>query len=216
MNSHYRKRLFLIVAFICTAVSSGFIGYNLHPDNPHGTTHWPAVDSSYSLSVQRAKEYVRNYSKWKDSVTRYPGLLGDISTQGVMVENSRCIWFPAWRMQRLLDLIKADTGTGVRFYFAAYNLTYDRKFTKGQEPAPDTSFWGLNTLLFVPTKDIVSGTDTIHADYYPDPYDSINRHGFIIEASALANSGEMCPPPSNCNAQGATLLENKNNAKGKL
>ncbi|NIG56690.1 hypothetical protein [Chitinophaga sp. Cy-1792] len=208
MTTQSRKTVFLVMAFVCTAIASGLIGYNLHP-NAVGAHHdGPAPDSTYSLSVTTAKDYVRNYGQWTDSVTRYPGLLGDnISTKGVKFENSRCLWFPAWRMQRLLDQIKADSGSGVRFYFAAYNVDYDRKFFNGQEPAPDSAYWGLKTLLFVPTRDKVSGRDTIHVDYYPGMPGSLARRGFIIEASAYDNNGEMCPPPSNCSALGATLLE---------
>jgi hypothetical protein len=45
--------------------------------------------------------------------------------------------------------------------------------------------------------------DTLHWDYY---YNRIGRQGGIITATP-ENQGELCPPPTPCSAEGATLLQ---------
>lgn len=155
----------------------------------------PTEAPHYMLSHETAKRYVNNYGSRANFVRQMR------DGRAMVVRNPRYVWFPAWRIKKFLCQIEQEGGNGIRFYFATYDSTYAGYDSNGEEPAPDTTFWGRNTLLFVSTKKI----NGVNTDYFPDEKNG-KQEGFI-EVPVYENNGEMCPPPSNCLAKGALLLD---------
>ena len=152
-----------------------------------------AIDTSSLLSLQDAKKYVGNYKA---------GTVDSIKSDGkhVPLPNSRAIWFPKAKLLALLEAMKKENGDGVRFYFAAY----DPKLGAPGGNTPDPKYAGYNTLIMVSTiaKDTL-GQKGLHWDSYTKPGD---KRPLIMVGAGPENRGEMCPPPSNCPATGATLI----------
>ncbi len=112
--------------------------------------------------------------------------------------DTRCVWFSSKQLKSLLKLIDSEGGNGIRFYMASYD-----SIAKHGIKVPD-EYRNYSTLVMVSTRDSVTPQGvTLRWDYY-------NRgpklRGGILTADP-ENRGEICPPPNNCNADGATLLE---------
>ncbi|HEY8895696.1 MAG TPA: hypothetical protein VIM79_12800 [Niastella sp.] len=117
---------------------------------------------------------------------------------GIKYSDTRCVWFSSSQLKSLLNRIDSEGGNGIRFYMATYDSTAKPGFN-----IPDR-YRNLSTLIMVSTRDsITPNGDILRWDYY-------NRGGRLrggILAAEPENRGEICPPPSNCAADGATLLE---------
>jgi hypothetical protein len=153
------------------------------------------------ISVDTAIKYVANYK-------RRAGIVDSVWGEGGYQKkyprpNTRCIWFDKEKLRRLLVELDAEKGDGVRFYLAAYDSTYN---TKVNSKIPDRKYWNYNTLVMVSTVPKVVGIDTLHFDSYSKRTANDPGRGFIVGAGP-ENRGEMCPPPSNCPAIGATLIK---------
>nr|WP_294943267.1 hypothetical protein [uncultured Mucilaginibacter sp.] len=156
------------------------------------------IDPKDILSVDTAKQYVGNYKA---------GTVDSIASDGkpVPVPNSRTVWFPKAKLQAMLANMEKENGDGVRFYFAAYPAKLG-----GTANNPDPRYLGYNTLIMVSTvpKDTL-GQKGLHWDSYTKQGVS-NSSGPLIIVGGTAgpeNRGEICPPPSNCPALGATLIQ---------
>ncbi|MEO7212576.1 hypothetical protein [Mucilaginibacter sp.] len=152
-----------------------------------------AVDPTDLLSLDTAKRYVANYRA---------GTVDSIQADGkhVPLPNSRAIWFSKAKLEAMLESMRGEKGDGVRFYFAAY----DPKLGVPTGNSPDPKYAGYNTLIMVSTvnKDTL-GQKGLHWDSYTKPG---VKGGIIMVGAGPENRGEMCPPPSNCPAIGATLI----------
>jgi len=135
-----------------------------------------------TIDVKNAKRLVKNFD---DRTYRKKDQLG--------FNDTRCVWFSVGQLDSLIQKIKREKGDGVRFYLAAYDK--DSAFHN------DTLFRDHTTLVMVSTALDSRGK---HVDYY---YDKTNGRGTILTATP-ENSGELCPPPTNCSGDGATLLDN--------
>ena len=150
-----------------------------------------------TLSYAQAKIYVDNYAKHAGTVK------DDAIDKTKGLPDTRCIWFGVDRLDSLVQKIKKEHGDGIRFYLATYDTAYDGS-KKGHIPSKD--YWGYNTLVMVSTKDSLKNNQKYHWDYYNNITASGQApQGFIVCATP-ENSGELCPPPANCNEIGATLL----------
>ena len=157
----------------------------------------------YELTYEIAKKYVKNYEKHAGYVdsdyTDQTGL-----NKKKRNPNSREIWFPIGRLDSLVQKIKQEKGDGIRFYLATYDTVYTQTANSGKKPARE--YWGYNTLLMVSTKDSLQGK--FHQDYYKagDAASNTPSQGTIL-GTVPENRGEMCPPPKNCPAIGASLIQ---------
>jgi len=162
------------------------------------------IPDSVKVSVEVAKHYVKNYASHAGYVDSTAASARGITTQ----PETRCIWFSKARLSQLLCQLEKEEGDGIRFYLMTYNDTYapdDKKF----RPIPPPDHWGYNTLLMVSTKDSTIKGQSYHWDYYSEMDTKLSgvKPGFIIDL-VPENRGEICPPPSNCQDTGATLIEN--------
>lgn len=141
-----------------------------------------------TLAPVVAKRLVRNY----DSRV-YQMRQGEL-----LSSDTRCVWFSSKQLESLLARIDSEGGNGIRFYMA----TYDNKAMPGVNILE--KYHNYSTLVMVSTRDSINSKgDTLHWDYY-------NRGGRLrggILTAEPENRGEICPPPSNCSEDGATLLE---------
>lgn len=114
---------------------------------------------------------------------------------------SRTVWFSSDQLQALLTKIQNEKGNGIRFYYAAYDSVEEKGFHC------QSNYLDQSTLVMVSTFDTIvvrdGKKDTLHWDYYFDR--GKGRTGGIVTATP-ENQGELCPPPANCYADGATLL----------
>ncbi len=149
-----------------------------------------AADSD-TVSVATASKYVKNYASRAGVVHK---LMGDKGTEG-----TRCIWFDIDRLDSLVEKIREEGGSGIRFYLAAYDARYDTLKVKHH---PRKAYWGYNTLIMVSTRNI----NGINRDYYTNLKGTGEKTGHIVLMTDPENRGEICPPPANCNDIGATLL----------
>ncbi|RAJ74980.1 hypothetical protein CLV59_11026 [Chitinophaga dinghuensis] len=186
-----------IIAGLAIALIAGSLGYYFGGNSGKQPIK-PNEGGSYMLSYAQARKYVNNYADRAGFVKKYHQ--GD----SVYVRNPRYIWFPAWRLQQLLNQVPDETG-GIRFYFASYDETYPNLPAGSQEKNPDSTFWGRNTMVIISTFDTLG----VHMDFTPEGGGVRNGKGFLIDAAAYENNGEMCPPPSNCLDKGALLLDDK-------
>jgi hypothetical protein len=136
-----------------------------------------------TIDVKTAKRLVKNF---EPRTFRKKDVLG--------FNDTRCVWFSVGQLDSLIQKIKREKGDGVRFYLAAYD--------KDRAVQNDTLFRDHTTLVMVSTvRDSSRGK---HVDYFSDKANGTK--GAIITATP-ENRGEICPPPSNCSADGASLLE---------
>jgi hypothetical protein len=143
-----------------------------------------------TLDSSTAKRFVHNFNgreyKRKDRLGWY---------------GSRTVWFSKEQLKALIDKVYDEKGDGIRFYFAAYDSTEGNGFHC------KSSYLDQSTLVMVSTFDTIvvrdGKKDTLHWDYYYNK--NIGRQGGIITTTP-ENQGELCPPPINCTAEGATLL----------
>ncbi|AEV97434.1 hypothetical protein Niako_1055 [Niastella koreensis GR20-10] len=142
-----------------------------------------------SLDTSTARRLVHNFNGRVYRRNSFPGWHG-----------SRTVWFSRDQLSDLINRIKDENGDGIRFYFAAYDSVEEHGFHC------KPNYLDQSTLVMVSTFDTVvvrdGKKDTLHWDYY---YNRIGRQGGIITATP-ENQGELCPPPANCYADGATLL----------
>jgi hypothetical protein len=173
--------------------------------NQHADLTTAAPGFNYdSLSYKMAKAYVKNYEKHAGTVDSSYEEKG--ANKIKKRPNTRCVWFSADRLQALLTKIKSEGGDGIRFYLASYDSIYPK--TIGGL-TPPRAYWGYNTLVMVSTKDSTNKVDQkFHRDYYTsETGNTANKpvNGFILGGTP-ENRGELCPPPRDCGATGATLL----------
>lgn len=141
-----------------------------------------------TLGPAVAKRLVRNFDR-----RVYQHHQGEL-----LASDTRCVWFSSRQLESLLKRIREEGGNGIRFYMATYDSTAKPGFN-----IPD-KYRNFSTLVLVSTRDSITPKgDTLRWDYY-------NRgprlRGGILTTEP-ENRGEICPPPSNCSADGATLLE---------
>jgi hypothetical protein len=164
------------------------------------------IPDSVKVSVEVAKHYVKNYASHAGYVDS--AAAGD-ETGKRKKPDTRCIWFSKERLSQLLCQLEKEEGDGVRFYIMTYNDTYTPD-EKKYRPIPPPDHWGYNTLLMVSTKDSTAKGKVYHRDYYTDinaKMKTAAKPGFIVDL-VPENRGEICPPPTNCEDTGATLIEN--------
>lgn len=160
----------------------------------------PANDNSTivlkdTISPFSAKRLVKNYAK-----SSYHPIL-DSTGRCKDTFDTRCVWFGKEQLKALVDSIYKEKGDGIRFYFAAYDK-------KQCEVPVNCDYLGYTTLVMVSTKRDSTKKNNkwkyFHADYFggkkPGP------RGAILTTTP-ENRGEICPPPSNCSDDGATLLD---------
>jgi hypothetical protein len=156
------------------------------------------------LSLDTAKKYVENYKRRAGIVDSVWGENGGVQKKYPR-PNTRCVWFDKEKLRKILADLDAEKGDGVRFYLAAYDSTYNKN---ALSKTPDRKYWNYNTLVMVSTVQKIVGADTLHFDSYSKRTGNLPGKGFIVGAGAgPENRGEMCPPPSNCPAIGATLIQ---------
>lgn len=155
-------------------------------------TELAAIDPNYVLTYEQAKRFVNNYE-------RHAGIVESSKGEKQPLPNTRAIWFPADRLEKLAADIRAQGGDGVRFYLATYD-----KFGTGKNAAIDAHL-GYNTLVMVSTYPTKKYGKEIHQDYYADKPGRNGAKGFII-GNPPENRGEMCPPPKTCDSAGADLI----------
>lgn len=147
-----------------------------------------------TLSYKTARQYVHHYSE----------KAGKVSHKGVDHLDSRTVWFSKGKLDSLISELKSQGGDGVRFYFATYDTVYnDTTSSPVGEHRPPEEYWGYNTLIMVSTYDSIG----YHHDYFGGTHPrnaNVKGGGFIVDV--IQNDGELCPPPANCDAQGAVLL----------
>jgi hypothetical protein len=153
----------------------------------------PANDNSAlilkdTISPVAAKRLVKNYT----------GRVYQRHQGGLLMSDTRCVWFSSAQLESLLTRVRNENGNGVRFYMA----TYDKDATPGIS-CPE-KYRDYSTLVMVSTRDSITPKgDTLHYDYY-------NKSGKLkgaILTTTPENRGEICPPPRNCSDDGATLLD---------
>jgi hypothetical protein len=141
-----------------------------------------------TISPVSAKRLVKNYG----------GRVYQRHQGGLLMSDTRCVWFSSEQLESLLKRIRGEGGNGVRFYMA----TYDKDATPGISCSE--KYRDYSTLVMVSTRDSITPKgDTLHYDYY-------NKSGKLrggILTTTPENRGEICPPPSNCSDDGATLLD---------
>lgn len=149
----------------------------------------PSADDREKLQAN-ADNYkgVINYKIAKELVENYQGR-GFKPNDRVGFNDTRCIWFSLDQLESFVQRTRAEGGDGVRFYLAAYSLDSISDFKILEDYRDHT------TLVLVSTKPY---GEKKHVDYYKD--------GSLLSAIP-ENQGELCPPPSNCIEEGATLLE---------
>lgn len=141
-----------------------------------------------TMSYDEAKKLVHNFGK--RVYKKHQG--------GLIFSDTRCVWFGINQLDTLVQQIKKEGGDGIRFYMATYDSTEDKNYKV------PPMYRNSSTLIMVSTKDsLVSDTVHVHADYFGSK--TKNMRGAIFGASP-ENQGELCPPPSNCTAEGAKLL----------
>lgn len=168
------------------------------------------VPDTVIVDMKTAKEYVYNYSSHAGYVDQTPE---EIAQKKQKKPDTRAIWFSKERLQQMLAQLEKEKGSGVRFYLITYNNSYDPA-QKYKTPPPPEKYWGYNTLMMVSTRDSLVNKDLIHFDYYTDRTvgaevkGKVKNKGFIVTYTP-ENRGEICPPPANCNDDGATLITDK-------
>jgi hypothetical protein len=187
------KHTVLLMAF----AGLGLASCQTKTADPAETADKKAIsDPSGMVSVEVAKRYVANYAP-------RAGHVDSIASDGKKYPkpNSRTVWFSKEKLQYLLDNLEKENGDGVRFYFASY----DPRLGGGVNDKPDPKYDGYNTLVMVSTipKDTL-GQKGLHWDSYTTP--GPKKSSLIMVGAGPENRGEMCPPPSNCPAIGATLI----------
>jgi hypothetical protein len=137
-----------------------------------------------TLPIDTAKKLIRNFD---ERVFRRTDRYG--------FNDTRCVWFSIEQLENLVKKVRCEKGDGVRFYLAAYNVNCMPDSTY------NTNYMDHTTLIMVSTKS-KSGK---HFDYYGKNENGIDVGAIIT--SDPENRGEMCPPPSNCTPEGATLFQ---------
>lgn len=165
------------------------------------------VPDSVLVDERTAREYVHNYASHAGYVDQ---TVEEIKAKKPKKPDTRCVWFSKERLRQMLDQLEKEKGDGVRFYMITYNKKYDTALVGRKTPIPPKKYWGYNTLLMVSTKPVQSDEGILHFDYYENTVNEENaakkdKSGFIVTFFP-ENRGELCPPPSNCMAIGATLL----------
>jgi len=208
-----RKLTYFLAASTLFAIAC----HNNKTVDPRDSTKTPEspteLRDSAVLDYETAKRYVKNYEA-------HAGFVDTTSGHGPQDDykekrpDTRCIWFSAARLEKMLAELKKEKGDGIRFYLATYNKKYDDKWdddAHGIKPPRD--HWGYNTLIMVPTKDSIAGNDHMHRDYFysSSVIAASNKKtvstAYAATASQLQNRGELCPPPKGCKSLGALLLE---------
>ena len=144
-----------------------------------------------TISHDEAKRLVTNFDSHVYNPPRPTGCLG------CDFKDTRCIWFHKDSLIKILNEITDQKGDGIRFYFAAYDTT--------GEHGCDHEHLDHSTLVLVSTYDTLINPgkkDSVHKHF--DYYGS-KRPGVSLTTTP-ENRGEICPPPSNCYDEGATLL----------
>ncbi|WP_126243824.1 flagellar basal body-associated FliL family protein [Chitinophaga rhizosphaerae] len=121
---------------------------------------------------------------------------------------SRSIWFSTERIHALLCVMKRDSMSGVRFYYAKYANDYPSKLDEGSiGHNPIKPYWGQTTLVLVTTR----AQGKKHLDHIKVKEGGNGRPhiGMILTSPPPddpENNGELCPPPKNCFSKGAYFL----------
>lgn len=159
-----------------------------------------AADSLSAAAYKPIPDSVKvPYKEAKHMVANYGPHAGTVKHGKDSMPDTRAIWFDLERLQTLIHQIRLEGGDGLRFYLATYDDSYP---PMAQGPhVPQRAYWGYNTLLMVSTKDSTANGEVFHRDYYPETHNK----GLIV-AAPIENKGEICPPPGDCEAEGALLL----------
>ncbi|MGE7776066.1 hypothetical protein ACQKLP_15160 [Chitinophaga sp. NPDC101104] len=121
---------------------------------------------------------------------------------------SRSIWFSTDRIHALLCILKRDSMSGVRFYYARYAEDYPSSTEEGSiGHNPVKPYWGHNTLVLVTTRQ--DGRKHLDHVKVKDGGNGAPHVGAILTSPPPddpENNGELCPPPKNCYTKGAYFL----------
>ncbi|QKJ30680.1 hypothetical protein HQ865_13255 [Mucilaginibacter mali] len=117
---------------------------------------------------------------------------------GLLLPDTRCVWFSVKQLKALVDSIQSEGGDGVRFYMAAYD-----KELKPDMKMINANYWDYATLVMVSTY----ASQNLHIDYFSNKPHNGKKGGILM--AEPENQGELCPPPAKCNTIGATLLDNQ-------
>jgi len=156
------------------------------------------IPDSAWVPVAEAKQMVANYAP----------RAGYVDRDGQQQPNTRCAWISLEYLEGMVGRLQDEGADGLRIYFAAYDSVYST--VAANKMAPPNEWWGYNTVLFVSTRDSVSGGQRFHRDYYTNiatPGRAAPATGGFIVAMEPLNRAGICPPPDKCKDKGALLLE---------
>lgn len=196
------KKLGTCLAAVSVALLLGACKQN----QPAQTTATTTADSTITLTGTG----VIADSTAERLVTNFNGRAYRVIKKMAPKPDSRSVWFKIGQLDSLVAKIKREGGDGIRFYFASYDKVKKKDLAK-----IDTNYLDYTTLVMVSTKadtvTIDKALTKIHRDYYKDTK-LTNGQAKLLGAILMGvpeNTGEICPPPSNCKTLGATLLTDK-------
>lgn len=152
------------------------------------------LPDSMIIPVSVGREMVHNYNRKQQQ----SGL--DVTSDSLQTQ---FVWIALEALEGLVDDAKAAGSDGIRIYFATYGSN-ETALSFPDEP----HHAGMNTLVFVPTKDTVVAGRHLHWDHYIHQFTPQGAWSELNEQVGVMNRSEICPPPQNCNGEGATLLSN--------
>lgn len=180
------------------------------PEDDHQASSTAGLLDADTISVEFAKIYVKNYAGRAGKIPVDSSACEACSTEMIdgrphkMGSNTRTVWFSVTRLRALVDQLEAEGGDGIRFYFAAYDSTYN-KYDSSHTHIPQRPYWNRNTLVMVTTRDSTRNDSIFHWDYFNnDPKGTVGKGRIIL--AAAENRGELCPPPASCKGVGALLI----------
>ena len=142
-----------------------------------------------TINYTSAKQFVENFGK--RVYRKHQG--------GLLFSDTRCVWFSIKQLDTLVQQIKNEGGDGIRFYMATYDSLPDPNYKVPPK------FRNCSTLIMVSTRDsVVTKDSSIHVDYFGN---KIKNKAGAMATTTPENRGELCPPPQNCDSEGALLLE---------
>ncbi|SEL76077.1 hypothetical protein [Parapedobacter koreensis] len=161
-------------------------------DSSSALTAHEHLPDSMIIPVVAGREMVHNYNQKQR---------GSLQTSTPDSLQTQFVWIALDALEGLIDDAKKVGSDGVRIYFATYGT---KEETLSYPEISDHA--GMNTLVFVPTIDTVVAGRHIHWDHYIHQFTPQGKWRDLDEKVGVMNRGGICPPPRNCNIEGATLL----------
>ncbi|QJB31804.1 hypothetical protein HF329_10915 [Chitinophaga oryzae] len=186
-----------IVPFICVLALGAFLAVSCQQNSQPASqsASGPLSRITSPISIDTAKEYIQRFGEDRAKPMGIP--VNPKSPLVVHSTDTRCIWFGIDELKMLLSEVEDSAkANGIRFYFATYDSVYSNTDIVQKE------HWNRTTLILVSTRDTTIDGKPINADFYGD-----SKHKGLLRIGGIANHGEMCPPPPDCHATGAYLLQ---------